>query len=353
MKKVVVIEGDDAAPEAMQPTVKILKQFELPIEWIHPSMDDAGNPKQLSPEIKNAIDTSDTTLFGSTSGGQSRWAIYYLRWGKQTYANFRPCKYMPGIQSCLKDPNGIDLVIVRENLEDMYVGCEGDLQTLAPLELTSRTSRGLVADLAPGKFAIKAITEAGCKRVINAAFNLARERKQAGKPGKLCCATKHNMLPQSDGLFREIGFELAKEHADIEFESLIVDDFAHRLIAHPQRFDVVVTPNLYGDILSDAASGLLGGLGVASSGCYGDDYAYFESVHGTAPDIAGQNCINPTATMLSACMMLRYLEFTEAADQFEQAIWQVYAEGSQLTKDQGGRASTTEFSQAVESKLFN
>ena len=116
---------------------------------------------------------------------------------------------------------------------------------------------------------------------------------ESGSPGRLCCATKHNMLPKSDGLFREVGFELAREFPDVEFESLIVDDFAHRLVAHPQRFDVVVTPNLYGDILSDAASGLLGGLGVANSGCYGDDYAYFESVHGTAPDIAGTNIINP------------------------------------------------------------
>ena len=352
MKKVVVIEGDDASPETIRPTVDILKQFNQPIEWVYPSMDDHGDPDRLSPEIKQAIDASDTTLFGSTSGGQSRWALFYLRWGKQTYGNFRPCKYMPGMKSCLKDPRGIDLVIVRENLEDMYVGCEGDLQALESLGLKSRTSGQMISDMAPGKFAIKAITETGCRHVIGAAFKLARQRKQAGGPGKLCCATKHNMLRQSDGLFRDIGFELAKENTDIEFESLIVDDFAHRLIAHPQRFDVVVTPNLYGDILSDAASGLLGGLGVASSGCYGDKYAYFESVHGTAPDIAGENIINPTATMLSSCMMLRFLDFVEAAGRFERAIWYVYAEGKYLTRDQGGVASTTEFANAVRNRLF-
>jgi isocitrate/isopropylmalate dehydrogenase len=128
---------------------------------------------------------------------------------------------------------------------------------------------------------------------------------------------------------------------------LIIDDLAHQLVAMPEDFDVVVMPNLYGDVLSDAAAGLVGGLGLAPSGCYGDDYAYFESAHGTAPDIAGRNVINPTATLLSAVMMLEHLGFADAAERLDSALTRVYAEGRVLTPDQGGSASTTEFCEAV------
>src|SRR5262249_44722179 len=153
---------------------------------------------------------------------------------------------------------------------------------LRPAALTSPTLRLPIADAGPGRFALKVITEAGSTRVIRFAFELARRRKAAGRPGKLTCATKHNMLPQSDGLFRTIALDLAGSYPDVRFESFIVDDFARRLVADPHDLDVVVMPNLYGDILSDAAAGLIGGLGLAPSGCYGDGYAYFESVHGTA-----------------------------------------------------------------------
>jgi isocitrate/isopropylmalate dehydrogenase len=151
------------------------------------------------------------------------------------------------------------------------------------------------------------------------------------------------MLPRSDGLFREVALRVALDYPDVDFQSFIVDDFAHRMIAAPRDLDVVVTPNLYGDILSDAAAALVGGLGLAPSGCYGDDYAYFESAHGTAPDIAGQNVINPTASLLSAAMMLDYLGFAEAGARLQAALERIYAEGRVLTRDQGGDASTTAF----------
>ncbi|MBW2063274.1 MAG: isocitrate/isopropylmalate dehydrogenase family protein, partial [Deltaproteobacteria bacterium] len=153
------------------------------------------------------------------------------------------------------------------------------------------------------------------------------------------------------GLFREVAQQVAESYPNITFESLIVDNFAHVMTSTPQSLDVVVMPNLYGDILSDGAAGLIGGLGLAPSGCYGDSYAYFESAHGTAPDIAGQNIINPTATMLSAMMMLRYLGFANEATRVETAIEKVYAEGRFLTPDQGGRATTTEFTEAVAAYL--
>jgi isocitrate/isopropylmalate dehydrogenase len=155
------------------------------------------------------------------------------------------------------------------------------------------------------------------------------------------------MLPASDGLFRDVAVRIAPEFPDVAFESFIIDDFAHRLVAHPHELDVVVLPNLYGDILSDAAAALAGGLGVAASGCYGDDYAYFESAHGTAPDIAGKGIINPTATILSAALMLEYLGWGDAAVRLRGAVERVYAEGRTLTPDQGGRATTVEFCGAV------
>ncbi|MCY4056756.1 MAG: isocitrate/isopropylmalate family dehydrogenase, partial [Gammaproteobacteria bacterium] len=192
--------------------------------------------------------------------------------------------------------------------------------------------------------AIKAITREGTERVVRFAFDLAtrRDRKR-----KLTCATKHNMLRDTDGLFLTMAREIAADYPDVEFESFIVDDFACRMIREPERFDVVVMPNQYGDILSDAAGGLLGSLGLAASGCFGADYAYFEPAHGTAPDIAGRNIINPTATILSTTMMLDYLGLETAAARIEDALARVYADGSALTPDQGGTATTTEFCAAL------
>jgi isocitrate/isopropylmalate dehydrogenase len=331
MKRVVAIPGEDAAPEAFHPTVELVNRLGVAIEWVFPSLADA----------RAEIDRSDTTLFGATSGPSAP-ALFHLRWGRGTYANVRPTRWLPGFKSPLARPEGIDFAIVRENLEDLYVRVEGDVEALAPLGLVSATSRRRVHELGPGRFALKVITEAGSQRVLRFGFELARRRRR-----KLTVATKHNMLPATDGLFREVAQRLAPEYPDVAFESFIVDDFAHRLVARPHELDVVVLPNLYGDILSDAAAALAGGLGVAASGCYGDDYAYFESAHGTAPDIAGKGIINPTATILSAALMLEYLGWADAAARLRGAVERVYAEGRTLTPDQGGRATTVEFCGAV------
>ena len=352
-KRVVVIEGEDSAPEAMRPSVALLQKLEVDIEWIHPPVGERGLEEhgEAFPAIaREAIDSSDVTFFGSTSG-KSAPALFYLRWGKQTYANVRPARFVTGYESPLANPEGIDFVIVRENLEDLYLGIEGPVEDLAPLELVSRTARKPVAEMAPARYALKVISEAGTERVARFSFELARSRKASGRPGRVTCATKHNMLPQSDGLFREVTQRVALDYPDIELQSFIVDDFAHRMIAAPHDLDVVVTPNLYGDILSDAAAALVGGLGLAASGCYGDDYAYFESAHGTAPDIAGKNVINPTATILSAVLMLEHLGFADAAAGLRDAVEAVYADGAALTPDQGGSASTTSFCDAVAARI--
>jgi isocitrate/isopropylmalate dehydrogenase len=348
-KKVVVLPGDDAAPEAMAATMDVLHALELPIDFIEFPPGEKWVRGETDKRAREAIDASDTTLFGSTSGKTT--SIMYLRWGKQTYANVRPAKWSPGYRSPMAHPEGIDFVIVRENLEDLYLGLEGPLHELAPLKLHSRILRGPLDTSERGIYAIKVITERNTRRVADFACQLALKRKRAGGRGKLTCTSKYNMLRDADGFFRQIVEETAAKYPDITYEQFIVDDFARRIVASPQELDVVVMPNLYGDILSDAAAGTLGGLGLAPSGCFGDGYAYFESVHGTAPDIMGRGIINPTATMLSAAMMLDYLGLTSAAKRFEDAVRKVYAAGRSLTVDQGGSAKTSEFARAVIANL--
>ena len=350
IKTIAVIPGDDAAPEAVRPVVALLDSLNIGLEWKYPEVGETAEEKTGSPfpaAAKHLIDTADATLFGATSG-KSGAALSYLRWGKETYANVRPCKHLPGCASPLANPQGIDFVIVRENLEDLYVGVEGALEDLAPLHLTGRTTRKPVHELGSGRFAVKAITREATARVVRFAFDLAAKRDGART---VTCATKHNMLRSTDGLFLEVASEVAEDYPRIAFESFIVDDFACRMIREPQRFDVVVMPNQYGDILSDAAGGLMGSLGLAASGCFGDQYAYFEPAHGTAPDIAGRHIINPTATILSVTMMLDYLGFETWARRIEDAVARVYAAGETLTPDQGGTARTGDFCDAVAKAL--
>ena len=248
-KTVAVIEGDDAAPEAMRPVVALLDSLQLGLSWVRPQVGEtaqAATGSTFPDAARELIDAADTTLFGSTSG-KSGAALGYLRWGKETYANVRPCRYLPGCASPLARPDGIDFVIVRENLEDLYVGAEGPLEDLAPLGLVGRTVRRPVHELGTGCYAIKAITREGTERVVRFAFQLAAARTGrdgAGEP-KVTCATKHNMLRDTDGLFLQVASEVAEDHPDIAFESYIVDDFACRMIREPERFDVVVMPNQY------------------------------------------------------------------------------------------------------------
>jgi len=355
-KHVVIIPGDDAAPEAMTPTVEVLKGLGLDLTFTEfpPGAEGVkryGSRTAFDQALREAIDHSDTTLFGSTNGTTG--GINHLRWGKLTYANVRPARWRPGFRSPLKNPAGIDFVIVRENLEDLYMGVEGDLSLLAALPMTSRLTRKPLDTTPAGKFAVKVITEAATRRVARFACELARKRKAQGGKGKVTCSSKYNMLRDSDGLFRSVVEATVKDYPDLRYEQYIVDDFARRLVASPAEFDVVVMPNLYGDILSDVAAGTIGGLGLAPSGCYGDTYAYFESVHGSAPDIAGKNVINPTATLLSAVLLLEYLGQGEAAARLDRAVTQVYADGRALTPDQGGTASTTAFCAAVQERLRN
>ena len=348
-KKVVVLPGDDEAPQTIYAAMEVMRTLEVDLEFNEFPTGENWVRGETEKTVRAAIDASDSTLFGSTSGKTG--GIGYLRWGKKTYANVRPCRYMKGFTSPLANPEGIDFVIVRENLEDLYLGLEGPLSTLAPLHLSSRILRAELDTSERGIYAIKVITERNTRNIAHFACKLAMRRKSEGHPGKVTCTSKYNMLRESDGLFRQIVEEVVAAYPELKYEQFIIDDFARRIVQSSHDLDVVVMPNLYGDIMSDAAAGTIGGLGVAPSGCYGDNYAYFESVHGTAPDIKGMGVINPTATMLSAVMMLDYLGLRDKSKRFEYAIRKVYAAGKPLTVDQGGNAKTADFTKAVIANL--
>lgn len=338
---VCVIPGDDAAIEAMDGTMAVLRAMELPLSWdVLPNGSELAG---LAVDEREAlchghIDAADTCLFGSSNGTTP--GLAYMRWGKGTFANVRPVQWRPGFRSPMADPSVIDYVIVRENLEDAYIGVMGDAEQLRNSGLVGPKARLVYGG--EGRFAAKIITRPGTEEVARFSFELARRRRR-----KLTVSAKTNMLPKTDRYFCDIVREVGGDYPDVQLEQFIVDDMAHRLVLRPHGLDVVLLPNLYGDVLSDEGAATVGGMGLAASGCYGHDYAYFESAHGSAPDIAGKHIINPTACLLSAVMMLEHLGLGDCSARLDDAVTAVYAAGVTLTPDQGGQASTEQFAEAV------
>lgn len=346
---VAVVPGEGAAPEAVAATLRVLEALGAPLRFTFPPV---GEPAEAShgsvfpDEARAMIDEADATLFGATSG-PSGIALFYLRFGHETYANVRPARWMAGARSPLAHPEGIDLVIVRENLEGLYAGLEGSLVDLAPLR-HHHPLGGAVHDRA-GRYSLKVVTEDGCRRIARFAASTAARRRAEGHPGLVTIGAKHNIL-SSDGLFVDLCREVLDD-AGIDHEENHIDNLARRLVAEPHDLDVVLVPNLYGDILSDLAAGVIGGLGLMPSGCYGDGPAYFEPPHGTAPDLEGLGTINPTAQLLSAAMLLEHLGHGEAAARLRAAVDVVYERGEALTPDQGGTARTEQLASAVIDQL--
>lgn len=352
-KTIAVIAGDDAAPEAMWPTLSLIDKLGLDIAWdILPSPSQAmeSHGDYFPDAFRANVDQADAILFGAASG-LSAPAAKYLRCIKQPYVNVRPVRWFAGCKSPLARPEGIDFVIVGENLEDLYTGLEGPLSDLANAPIRRTHSGRSLQSFGEGNYAIKFATWQNSERAARYAFDLARRRKRDGFEGKVTCSAKYNVLPLTDGLFRNAAAGVAKDYPDIIFETFIIDDLARRMVAEPQKFDVVFLNNMGRDIISDVGAGIIGGLGLCPSGCYGDDFAYFEPAHGSAPDIAGKQVINPVATILSAVMMLDFIGFGGPAAHLRQVVENVYAEGSVLTIDQGGCASTNEFCEAVATHL--
>ena len=325
--KIAVVPGDGIGKEVMQATIDVLDALGIDFEYAY---GDAGdeclekNGTALPKETLDLIRQADACLFGA-AGETAADVIVKIRQEMKMFANLRPVKAYPNTNSLCDE---IDFMIVRENTEGMYIADEEEY-----------TEEGAIAR--------RIITREAEKRIIDYAFNYAKENNKT----KVTGVHKANVLKKSDGLFKEIFYEVAKEYPDIEAEDFYVDATAMYLITQPQNFEVIVTTNLFGDILSDEGAGLVGGLGLIPSANIGEDGALFEPVHGSAPDIAGQGKANPIAMMLSSIMMLRYLGEIEAADRFEAAILKVLTDANVLTGDLGGSATTMELASEVKNNL--
>jgi isocitrate dehydrogenase (NAD+) len=324
-----LIPGDGIGPEVAEATVRAMEAAGAEIEWerVQAGTHALAEMGQLIPDdVYASLAATHVGLKGPTAtpiagGHQSINVALRKRLG--LYVNFRPVRMLPGLKTRFHDVP-IDLLIFRENTEDLYSGLEHEVVP------------GVVESL-------KIITRNASTRIARAAFEYARREGRA----KVTAIHKANIMKLSDGLFLKCCREVAAEHSEIQYNELIVDNACMQLVMRPETFDVLVLPNLYGDIISDLAAGLVGGLGIVPGANLGDETAIFEAVHGTAPDIAGKGLANPTALMQSGVLMLAHLGEREAAARMQNAIHQVYAEGRHLTGDVGGRASTSEFTGAV------
>lgn len=349
-KKIIALGGDGVGPEVMEATCWILENARFDLEIIKPpcgtdALKAQGNP--FPEETQRLCAEGDAILFGAAEG-PSIAILVYLRWELDNYINLRPIRYYPGANTPLKNPEGIDICIIRENSEGLYPGREGDLQWLAEKLTGYKDLLSHSMDYyCPGKFALRLITEKGSERIARYTSELGLQRKAAGFPGKITCVTKSNVLFQTCGLFKHIVETAIKKHGELTYEHYYVDDAARRIVRFPQEFDVIVTSNMFGDILADEAAEVVGGLGIAPSACLGGRKPYFEPVHGSAPDIAGKGIVNPTAMILSAKMMLEYLGMQAESQSLENAVAEVYRQGVALTPDQGGTTSTKGFAEAV------
>jgi isocitrate dehydrogenase (NAD+) len=332
--RVTFIPGDGTGPEIAEATRRVLEATGVEFDWDVQQagvdiMETAGTP--LPDSVLESIRANKVAIKGPITtpvGHGFRSVNVALRKELDLYACLRPCKSYRGVRSKYDD---IDLVIVRENTEDLYAGIEFEKDSPEELALAEK-----IRELSPSAYvpdhagiSIKPISEGGTRRIVRFAFEYARRNNRR----KVTAVHKANIMKYTDGLFLAVAGEVAKEYPDIEFEDRIVDNMCMQLVQKPELYDVLVLPNLYGDIISDLAAGLVGGLGVAPGANIGDEAALFEPTHGSAPKYAGLNKVNPIAMMLSGVMMLRYLDEVDAADRMEAAIAEVIAEGKSVTYD--------------------
>ena len=325
--QIAVIPGDGIGKEVMEATISVLDELDVDFDYIYGIAGDECNEEHGTPLPQETIDIvrdSDACLFGA-AGETAADVIVKIRQEMKMFANLRPVKSYPNTKSLFEN---VDFMIVRENTEGLYIADQEE-----------ETEDGAIAK--------RVITREAEERIIDYAFQYAKDNNRT----KVTAVHKANVLKKTDGLFKKIFYEVGEKYPDIDTEDFYVDATAMYLVTQPQEFQVVVTTNLFGDILSDEGAGLVGGLGLIPSANIGADGALFEPVHGSAPDIAGQQKANPIAMMLSAIMMLRYLGENDAADKFDAAILKVLSEGKTLTGDLGGSATTMEVAQAVKNAL--
>lgn len=325
--QIAVIPGDGIGKEVMEATISVLDELNIDFDYVYGIAGDECNEEHGTPLPQETIDIirdSDACLFGA-AGETAADVIVKIRQEMKMFANLRPVKSYPNTKSIFEN---VDFMIVRENTEGLYIANQEE-----------KTEDGAIAK--------RIITREAEERIINYAFQYAKDNNRT----KVTAVHKANVLKKTDGLFKKIFYEVAEKYPDIDTEDFYVDATAMYLVTQPQEFQVIVTTNLFGDILSDEGAGLVGGLGLIPSANIGADGALFEPVHGSAPDIAGQQKANPIAMMLSAVMMLRYLGENEAANKFDAAILKVLNEGKTLTSDLGGSSTTIEVAQAIKDSL--
>ena len=333
MRTVTLIPGDGIGPEISQSVVKIFEAAKVPIKFEIVEagakvMDQEKTP--LPQAVLDSIQKNKVALKGPITtpiGSGFRSVNVALRQYFDLYANVRPVKSIKGVPSRYEE---VDLIIVRENTEDLYAGIEHKIGDVAAES-------------------IKVITKKASDRIAKYAFTLANQQQRE----KVTAVHKANIMKLSDGLFLDCVRDIRKQYPDIEYDEQIVDAMCMNLVLHPESSDVLVMGNLYGDILSDLCAGFVGGLGLIPGANIGEEIAIFEAVHGSAPSIAGCNQANPTALIQSAIMMLRHLNLLNEANRIEAALYAVYEEGQDLTKDLGGTATTTQFTDALIAKLLN
>ena len=324
-----LVRGDGIGPEIMDATLRVLDALEAPIAWeeVHAgsgALRDFGTP--LPDHTLESMARTKIALKGPCEtpiGAGFRSVNVTLRKHFDQFANVRPARNVPGLQTRFDQ---VDMVIVRENTEGAYAGIEHRI----PPNWSAAES-------------IILITRHGCERICEYAFEYALK---AGRK-KVTLVHKANILKETGGLFLSVGREIAQRYPQIEFHDMIVDATCMRMVTHPHQFDVILTTNLFGDILSDLAAGLVGGLGLTPGANIGHDCAMFEAVHGTAPDIAGKGLANPTALMLAAGMMLEHMGLKDRADLLRQAIYATLARQESRTGDLGGQANTSQYTDAL------
>lgn len=330
---ITLILGDGIGPEVTMAAKKVLDESGVNIKWDivkagFEVIEEYGTP--LPDYIIDSIKKNKIALKGPVTtpvGKGFRSVNVTLRKTLNLYANVRPIKTYKGVKSRYKN---VDIVVFRENTEDLYAGIE---------HMVSE-------DIAES---IKIISKKASDRIVKFAFEYAKDNNRR----KVTAVHKANIMKLSDGLFLKCARNIAKEYKEIEFEDVIVDAMSMKLVLNPENYDLLVMPNLYGDILSDMASGLVGGLGLVPGANIGEDYAIFEPAHGSAPDIAGTGKANPTAAILSGVMMLKHIKEFDSADKIEKAVQKVLADGRCVTCDLGGSASTSEFTSAIIEEMNN
>jgi isocitrate dehydrogenase (NAD+) len=329
--KITLIPGDGTGPDVIRAARIVLDAANVGIEWDvvdagEGVIEEYGTP--LPDHVLDSIRRNKIALKGPLTtpiGTGFRSVNVALRKKLDLFANVRPARSLPAVKTRYED---VDIIVVRENTEDLYAGIE----------------HMVGKDAAES---IKIITRAGSERIVRFAFEYARREGRK----KVTAVHKANIMKCTDGLFLDVARQIAKEYTDIEFEDRIVDACSMKIVQRPEELDVLVMPNLYGDILSDICAGLIGGLGVAPGANIGTDYAVFEPVHGSAPKYTGMDKVNPLATILSGVMMLKHLGEKDAADRVMKAIDEVLTEGKYLTYDLGGSAKSSEMGKAIAEKL--